>query len=141
MTMWQYTDSYFPNYSQNCPCGHLYKGSLVFKDHFFLVLSCHSKFQMNQPLLIGHLFYKATFSWSQRWPLNTGLPVILHTSTCVSHRCQCTNIKVIICLFPTIWKKDPNIFLICLYIILYPVLKASWSSSYDSWIYLSNQCH
>ena len=28
-----------------------------------------------EPLLRGHLSYKVTFSWSQRWPLNTGLIV------------------------------------------------------------------
>ena len=32
-------------------------------------------FIWNEPLLRGHLSYKATFSLSQRWPLNTGLTV------------------------------------------------------------------
>jgi hypothetical protein len=30
-----------------------------------------------EPLLRGHLSYKATISLSQRWPLNTGLTVLL----------------------------------------------------------------
>ena len=33
-------------------------------------------FIWNEPLLRGHLSYKATFSLSQRWPLNTGLTVL-----------------------------------------------------------------
>jgi hypothetical protein len=38
-------------------------------------LFCHSKFHMNWTFFKGHLSYKATFSWSQRWPLNIGLTV------------------------------------------------------------------
>ena len=34
-------------------------------------------FILIEPLLRGHLSYKATFSLSQRWPLNTGLTVLI----------------------------------------------------------------
>ena len=42
-----------------------------------LPLSCHviENFIWNEPLLRDHLSYKATFSLSQKWPLNTGLTV------------------------------------------------------------------
>jgi hypothetical protein len=33
------------------------------------------------PLLRGHLSYKATFSLSQRWPLNTGWTVCIEINT------------------------------------------------------------
>ena len=32
-----------------------------------------------EPLLRGHLSYKATFSWSHGWPLNTGLSVYINS--------------------------------------------------------------
>ena len=50
------------------------KQTLVLKGHLF---SCPviEKVIRIELLLRGHLFYKATFSLSQRWPLNTGLTV------------------------------------------------------------------
>ena len=56
------------NYSQTCPCGHLYL-AVTFS---FPVIEC---FIWIGPLLRDHLSYKATFSLSQRWPLNKGLTV------------------------------------------------------------------
>ena len=43
-----------------------------------LPFSCPSigNFNWIEPLLKGHLSYKATFSLSQRWPLNTDLTVV-----------------------------------------------------------------
>jgi hypothetical protein len=51
------------------------KQSLVLKGHIFLVLWENSI--LIEPLLRGHLSYKATFSLSQRWPLNTVLGCIV----------------------------------------------------------------
>jgi hypothetical protein len=50
------------------------KQSPVLKGHIF---SCPvvEHFIWIEPLLRGHLSYKANFSLSQRWPLNTGLTV------------------------------------------------------------------
>ena len=43
-----------------------------------IVISVHTvnRFPLKLNLLRGHLSYKATFSLSQRWPLNTGLTVL-----------------------------------------------------------------
>ena len=40
-------------------------------------MSCRGKFHMNWTVLRGHLFSKTEFSLAQRWPVNTGLTVIL----------------------------------------------------------------
>jgi len=47
-----------------------------------LHLSCHRKFHMDLTFLSGHLSYKATSSFPQRWPLNTGLTG-LQTLLCI----------------------------------------------------------
>ena len=31
-----------------------------------------------EPFVRGHLSYKATFSWSEKWPLNTGLTLVVY---------------------------------------------------------------
>jgi len=61
-------------YSQTCPCGHLYLAATCIKRSPF---SCPviDNFIWIEPLLRGHLSYKATFSLSNRWPLNSGLIV------------------------------------------------------------------
>ena len=60
--------SYPSYYSQTCPCSHLY---------LKVTFSCPviGNFIWIEPLLKGHLSFKATFTLSQRWPLNTGLTV------------------------------------------------------------------
>ena len=50
------------------------KQSPVLRGHHFL--SCYWEFMWIEPLLRGHLSYKATFSLIQRWPLNTGFAVL-----------------------------------------------------------------
>jgi len=50
------------------------KQSPVLKGHLFFPVIEH--FIWNEPLLKGHLSYEATFSLSQRWPLNTGFIVL-----------------------------------------------------------------
>ena len=51
----------------------LLSSQLYWKVTFFL--SCIDIFIWIEPLLTGHLSYKATVSVSQWWPLNTGLTV------------------------------------------------------------------
>ena len=46
------------------------------RSHFSCPLIEH--FIWIEPLLGGHLSYKATFSWSQEWPLNTSLTVCVY---------------------------------------------------------------
>jgi hypothetical protein len=53
------------------------KQSPVFKGHLFLSYPVIENFIWIEPLLRGHLSYNATFSLSQRWPLNTGLTLLL----------------------------------------------------------------
>jgi hypothetical protein len=61
-------------YSQTCSCVVTsIKQSPVLKDHLLLVVI--ENFIWIEPLLRGHLSYKAIFSMSQKWPLNTGLTV------------------------------------------------------------------
>jgi hypothetical protein len=49
--------------------------SPLLSSHLFL--SCHSNFIWSELPLRGRLSYKATFSLSQRRPLNTGLTVVI----------------------------------------------------------------
>ena len=65
---------YLKGYSQTCPCGHLYLTVTCIKTSY---LSCPviESFIWIEPCLKGHLSYKATFSLSQRWSLNTSLTV------------------------------------------------------------------
>jgi hypothetical protein len=59
--------------------------SPLLSSHLYLevTFSCPviEKYILIEPLLRGHLSYKATFSSSQRGPLNTGL-TIHHTGQC-----------------------------------------------------------
>ena len=63
------------NYSQICPCGHLYLAVTCIKRSPFSCSVIDNSIFI-EPLLRDHLSYKATFSLSQRWPLNTGLTVV-----------------------------------------------------------------
>jgi hypothetical protein len=67
-----------PLLSQTCPYGHLYLAVICIKRSLF---SCPitENFIWIEPLLRGHLSYKAIFPLSQRWPLNTGLTVFWGT--------------------------------------------------------------
>jgi hypothetical protein len=58
-------------YSQTCPCSHLY-ANVMFSSPII------EKFIWIEPLLRGHLSYKATFSLPQWCPLNTGLTVYMY---------------------------------------------------------------
>jgi hypothetical protein len=61
-------------YSHTCPCSHLYSAVICIKmSHFSLAVI--ENFIWIEPLLRGNLFYKATVSLFQWWPLNTGLTV------------------------------------------------------------------
>ena len=59
--------------SQACPRGHLYKAVTCIKRSSFPDIE---NLIWIEPLLRGHLFYKATFSLSQIWPLNTGMTIV-----------------------------------------------------------------
>ena len=54
----------------------------------YLEISCPviEHFIWIEPLLRGHLSYKATFMLSQRWPLNTGLTVYIYIWFCPIYR-------------------------------------------------------
>ena len=61
------------------------KQSPVLKSHLFLVLSWINVIWL-ESLLRGHLSYKATFSLSKPWPLNTGLTVhVCHHRTYLTY--------------------------------------------------------
>ena len=68
ITSWVYA----ANYRQTCYRGHLVPGkTCLIRSLFicpFVVISLHF-----EPQLKGHLSYKVRFSWSQGWPLYTGL--------------------------------------------------------------------
>ena len=85
---------YKTKYSQTCLYGHLYQAVTCIKRSPF---SCPDieQFISMEPLLRGHLSYKATFSLSQRWPLNTGLTVQLHFHSCLLQKNVCENIPVL----------------------------------------------
>ena len=57
-------------YNHTCPCSHLYL-KVIFS---FPVME---NFIRIEPLLRSHLSYKANFSLSHRWPLNTGSTVCI----------------------------------------------------------------
>ena len=65
------------NYSDSCPCSHLYSvvACIEWSPFYCPVIEY---FIWIEPLLRGHLSYKATFSLSQMWPLNTGLTVMVY---------------------------------------------------------------
>ena len=69
-----YTKSLFDKYSQTCLCGHLYLAVTCIKRSPF-PCPVIDNFIWIEPLLRGHLSYVATFSLTQRLPLNTGLTV------------------------------------------------------------------
>ena len=84
-------------YSETCQCGHLYQADTcinqthLLKGHLFLVLSLNISYEL-QHFYWGHLSYKATFSLSQRWPLDTGLTVFIYWVYYVnSHLCNSVN--------------------------------------------------
>ena len=65
---------YSTHYRQSYQCGHLYWAVTCIKRSSF---SYHviENFTWIEPFLKGHQSYTATFSLSQRWPLNTDLTV------------------------------------------------------------------
>jgi hypothetical protein len=64
---------------------YLPRRSPLLSSHLYFSYPVIENFIWIEPLLRGHLSYKATFSLSQRWSLNTGLPVYhgqpVYTST------------------------------------------------------------
>ena len=63
-------------YNQTCPWGHLYY-AVTYIERSPVYCIVIENIIWIEPLLIGHLSYKATFSLFQRsWPLNTGLTVL-----------------------------------------------------------------
>ena len=63
-------------YNQTCPWGHLYY-AVTYIERSPVYCPVIENIIWIEPLLIGYLSYKATFSLFQRsWPLNTGLTVL-----------------------------------------------------------------
>jgi len=66
--------------------------SSLLSSHLYFSCPFIENFIWIEPLLRGHLSYKATFSLSQRWPLNTGLT--LHLKRDIKH-CNYNNLSLL----------------------------------------------
>ena len=81
--MWPSTTPFWGTiYSQPSPCGHLYLSVTCIKRSRF---SCPviPNLMWIEPLLWAKLSYQATFSFSQSWPLYTGLIIYIYIYICI----------------------------------------------------------